>query len=256
MSTVAILSQKGGVGKTTVTLGLASSALAAGHRVLVVDLDPQASSTWAVGVDPASTASAMTDVLEGERSAASVICESTWGSGLDVLPAATDLAAWDPEGNPKKRAGKLRRALKAVAPAYDVILLDCPPGIGQLTVTALGSADLAVLVVEPAALSLNTLATMADLVDDVWHKYNDQLDLAGVIVNRMPAIGREADHQYDELGKIVGKRAVWKPSIPNRAIVNQALGERRPIHAYGSRSAAASDAFDRLYAKLRKAAAR
>ncbi len=255
MTTAAILSQKGGVGKTSVALGLASAGLASGHRILVVDLDPQASATWAMGADPAQATHALADVLEGTRSAASAVVPATWGEGIDILPAATDLATWDPDGTAKKRAGKLRKAIKGVASNYDLVLLDCPPGIGALTVTALAAADLAVLVVEPAALSLNTLGTMADLVDDVWQNHNPDLDLAGVIVNRMPSVGREAERQYEQLGKIVGKKAVWKPSVPQRAIVNQALGERHPIHAYGARAEAVISAYDKLYVKLRKAAA-
>jgi hypothetical protein len=75
-----------------------------------------------------------------------------------------------------------------------------------------------------------------------------------VIVNRVPAISAEADRRYDELARIVGRKAIWQPSVPQRVIVNQAIGERRPIHSYGARSAEVSEAFDRLWAKLRKAA--
>ena len=83
---------------------------------------------------------------------------------------------------------------------------------------------------------------------------NTELELAGVIVNKVPAISGEADRRYDELSRIVGRKAIWQPTIPQRVIVNQAIGERRSIHSFGARSADVSDAFDRLWVKLRRAA--
>ena len=78
-------------------------------------------------------------------------------------------------------------------------------------------------------------------------------ELTGVIVNKVPAVSAEADRRLDDLARIVGKRAIWQPSIPQRVIVNQAIGERRPIHAYGSRATDITEVFDRLWSKLRKA---
>ena len=94
---------------------------------------------------------------------------------------------------------------------------------------------------------------MADLVDQVWDDWNPDLELTGVIVNKVPAVSAEADRRLDDLARIVGKRAIWQPTIPQRVIVNQAIGERRPIHAYGSRAADITEVFDRLWSKLRKA---
>jgi cellulose biosynthesis protein BcsQ len=107
-------------------------------------------------------------------------------------------------------------------------------------------------VVDPSALGLRGIGAVADLVDDVWDNHNPELELTGVIVNKVPAVSSEADRRYDELIRIVGKRAIWQPVIPHRVIVNQAIGERRPVHAYGSRSADVADVFDSLWAKLRR----
>jgi len=107
--------------------------------------------------------------------------------------------------------------------------------------------------VEPAALGLRGIGAVADLVDEVWDQHNPELELTGVIVNKVPAVSAEADRRYDELVRIVGKRAIWQPVIPHRVIINQAIGERRPVHAYGSRSAEVADVFDQLWVKLRRA---
>ena len=245
---VTILNQKGGVGKTTVTLGLASAAAAAGHRVLVVDLDPQGSSSWVLGVDPLSVEYSTAEVL-GRSSASKVMMPSTWGGEVWVLPASPRLLARDHGGSPSR----LGEALAEVADQFHAVLIDCPPSLGALSTAGLAAADHAIIVVEPAALSLRGIGPVADLVDQVWDEWNADLELTGVIVNKVPAVSAEADRRLDDLARIVGKRAIWQPSIPQRVVVNQAIGERRPIHAYGARAADVTDVFDRLWSKLRRA---
>jgi chromosome partitioning protein len=242
----AFLNQKGGVGKTTVTLGLASAAAQAGDRVLVVDLDPQGSSTWALGHDPSADEPSTADVLGASRVPANILM-SKWGLEVDLVPASPSLQDHE-AGKPKR----LRRALRHVAGDYDAVLIDCPPSLGNLTINGLIAADLALVVVEPAALGLRGIAAVADAIDEVWDSHNPDLELAGVIVNKVPAISSEAERRYDELARIVGRKTIWQPSIPQRVIVNQAIGERRPIHSFGARSAEVSDAFDTLWTKLRK----
>ena len=244
---VAVLNQKGGVGKTTVTLGLASAAQVAGQRVLVVDLDPQGSSTWVLGHDPREVELSVVDVF-AKTAADKVILHSDWGDNVSVLPSSPSLLAKDHGGHPNR----LRKALHEVVDQYDVILIYCPPSLRSLTTAGLTAADHAIIVVEPSELSLRGVSAVADLVDEVWDAHNPELDLAGVIVNRVPPVSAEADRRYDELTRTVGKKAVWQPVIPQRVIVNQALGERTPIHGYGARSADVSEVFDKLWARLRK----
>lgn len=240
---VAVLNQKGGVGKTTVTLGLASAAAAAGRRVLVVDLDPQSSSTWVLGHD--GDGPNVTDVMSG-ASLERAIVPSAWDDRIDLVPGGS--APIKPTG-----ARRLRDSLAALdADRYDALLLDCPPTLGGPTVGALTAARHALIVVDPSALGLRGIGAVADAVDDAWQDANPALDLCGVVVNRMPAVSQEAERRLDELGRIVGRSTIWKPPIPQRVIVNQALGERRAIHSYGSRARGVTDAFDRLWGKLRR----
>jgi cellulose biosynthesis protein BcsQ len=241
---VTLLNQKGGVGKTTVTLGLASAAAQAGDRVLVVDLDPQGSSTWVLGHDPLADEPSVADVLGPDRGPIKVLM-SHWGLEVDLVPASPTLQDHE-AGKPKR----LRRALRQVAEDYDAVLIDCPPSLGNLTVSGLIAANHAVIVVEPAALGLRGIAAVADAIDEVWNTNNPDLELAGVIVNKVPAISGEAERRYDELARIVGRKTIWQPSVPQRVIVNQAIGERRSIHSYGARAADVSAAFDQLWSKL------
>ena len=247
LRTLAILNQKGGVGKTTVTLGLASAAAAAGRRVLVVDLDPQASTSWVLGIDPAELERSVADLLATKGSRLDTLIQpSSWSDRIDVLPSAPDLQ--ELESGPSKR---LRKALAGVEHEYEAVFIDCPPSLGNLTRSALTAARHALLVVEPSALGLRGIGGVADLIDDVWDTTNPDLELAGVVLNRVPAISREAERRIDELARIVSRPAIWTPAVPQRVIFNEAVGERRSIHSYGSRAREPIAVFDSLWRKVR-----
>jgi chromosome partitioning protein len=244
--TLAILNQKGGVGKTTVTLGLASAAAAAGRRTLVVDLDPQGSSTWVLGVDVQTLDATVADVLDAKASAREAIRPSTWCDAIDVLPSGSDLQEHE-DGKSKR----LRKAIATVEREYEAVLIDCPPSLGNLTRSALTAARHSLIVVEPSALGLRGIGGVADLLDDVWGTSNPQLELAGVVLNRVPAVSAESDRRTAELARIVGHEAIWSPAVPQRVIFNQAVGERRPIHSYAARAAEPIAVFDALWRRVR-----
>jgi len=257
---VAVVSQKGGVGKSTVTLGLASAAAHAGHRVLVVDLDPQGASTWVLGIDSERLRKSLADALASSRggSASAILRPSSWGHLIDVAPSGKALQ--DLESTRRgidgllfgDGANRLQRSLDGVAKGYGLVLIDCPPSLGALTANALAAADQALVVVEPAALSLRGVEPVADLIEQTWERHGQRLDLAGVIVNRAPARSHDAELQFDELNRSVGAKSVWKPVIPQRVVLAEAASNRQPIHAMGARGRDVSATFDQLYSKLWK----
>lgn len=253
MSSVAVLNQKGGVGKTTVTLGLASAAGAAGQRVLVVDMDPQGSASWVLGVDPDPGDVTIAHVLSGrpiDDAIRPAAASAGWAEGIDVVPAGDGLQGFE-AGETGRLAAALRGGRQTLE-TYDAVLVDCPPSLGNLTTNALTAARHALLVVEPSALGLRGIGGVADAIDDVWDVSNPDLELSGVVLNRVPAISNEAERRIAELQQIVGRKAIWKPPVPARVILNQAVGERRPVHSYGSRATDATAAFDRLWTTLRR----
>jgi len=244
---VAVLNQKGGVGKTTVVLGLASAAAFAGRKVLVIDMDPQGASSWVLGIDDDGHRRTTADLLRGTPLAETAVA-SPWSDMIDVVPATRALQAHE-----DAKPGRLARALRGVhVEQYEAVLLDCPPSLGSLTVNALSAARHALLVVEPSSLGLRGIGGVADVIDVVWDAKNPDLELSGVVLNRVPARSAEAQRRTEELTRIVGRSAIWSPAIPQRVVFGQSVGDRRPIHSYGRRAAAPIEAFDRLWARLRR----
>ena len=252
--TVAVLNQKGGVGKTTVVLGLASAAWARGIRTLVVDLDAQANATWALGVDPSLETYGTGDALKASRSGAAtdMIVQSGWGDDVWLLPAAGDLTERDTDTRRETTMARLSRALDGVTEGFDLTLIDCAPSLGLNTASGLAAANATLLVVEPTIFGLRGIGPVLDLIDDVWTEHNPKLDFAGVVLNRVPAISNDAELRTEELHKMVGRKAVWSPSIPLRVVVNRAHGERAPLHAFGGEGRELADIFDRLLRRLRR----
>ena len=258
---VAVINQKGGVGKTSVTLGLASAAMTKGHKVLVIDLDPQGAASWVLGIDADGLKHSVADVLSSGKASATrrAIVPSTWSHLVDVLPSVPALQNLEVLRGGivdgvlgAKTETRLRKGLSGVTEGYGVVLVDCPPSLGALTTNALTAAGQALMVVEPTALSLRGIDPVADLIEEVWDRHNKSLDLAGVIVNRTPARSTDANANFDELISIVGRKAVWDPTIPHRVVVAEAASTRQPIHGVGSRGAAVAEVFDRLYDNLWK----
>ena len=253
VSTVlAVLNQKGGVGKTTVTLGLAAAAQRAGDPCLVIDLDPQGSAGWSMGVEASDEHLSVGDVLRtgDPKVARAATVTSGWGEGIDVLPASRNLIDREGDGGDPDAPLRLRRALAPMVDDYRYVLVDCAPSLGPTTRSGLALADRALLVVELSALSIRGAEAVLAAVEEVWADINPDLDIGGVIVNRAPAVSSEAFRQERELDRLMGRRAVWRPFIPQRTVLNEAVGERAPVHALGYRAKDTAEVFDALYRKL------
>ena len=253
VSTVlAVLNQKGGVGKTTVTLGLAAAAQRAGDPCLVIDLDPQGSAGWSMGVEASDEHLSVGDVLRtgDPKVARAATVTSGWGEGIDVLPASRNLIDREGDGGDPDAPLRLRRALAPMVDDYRYVLVDCAPSLGPTTRSGLALADRVLLVVELSALSIRGAESVLADVAEVWADINPDLDIGGVIVNRAPAVSSEAFRQERELDRLMGRRAVWRPFIPQRTVLNEAVGERAPVHALGYRAKDTAEVFDALYRKL------
>ena len=144
------------MGKTTITLGLAAAAQRAGDPCLVIDLDPQGSAGWALGVEASNEYLSVGDVLRtGDPAvAAAATVTSGWGAGIDVLPSSRNLIDREGDATDSESALRLRRAVAPLASNYRFVLIDCAPSLGPITRSGLAAADLVFLVVELSALSI------------------------------------------------------------------------------------------------------
>jgi len=124
------------------------------------------------------------------------------------------------------------------------------PSLGDLTTNALAASSSTLVVAEPTALSLRGIGPVADLIESTWAAFNGELDLAGVILNRMPARSADAASHREALARTVGETSLWEPAIPHRVVVAEAAAHRRPIHATGARGRSVAEVFDQLYERL------
>ncbi|MFD7654865.1 ParA family protein [Actinosynnema sp. NPDC059797] len=252
MHTVAVLSLKGGVGKTTVALGLASAALRRGVRTLVIDLDPQCNATSTL--EPDETRASVYDVLKEPTAEVlrTAISPSGWGDGVDVMVGSEEAESLNHPDPNEARLGRLREALRLLKEAeepYQLVLLDCPPSLGQLTRSALVAADRALLVTEPTMFAVAGVQRAFEAVQ-AEREHNPQLQPLGVVVNRVRPRSHEHQFRIDELRDIFGP-LVMPVAMPDRLAVQQAQGACMPIHEWGTPGAReVALAFNLLLARI------
>ncbi len=175
---VAICNQKGGVGKTTTAISLGAALSEHGRRVLLVDLDPQASLTVACGIDPTHLSRTIYDVLCGKVTMKEVLQQA---GGPDVAPSNIDLAAAEIELiNAMYREEILRNSLRPVAGDYDYVFIDCPPSLGLLTINAMVAADNLLIPVACEYLALRGLGLLYQTYERI-KQYNTRLAILGIL---------------------------------------------------------------------------
>lgn len=271
MQVVATLSLKGGVGKTTVALGLAGAAQRHGVSTLVVDLDPQANATTAL--DPEPTTATVADVLDEPRRAVveRAIAPSAWGEGLDVLVGAEQTERHNHPAPGAAQLYRLDRALQRLAgelitddsggsehaeERYRLVIVDCPPSLGQLTRSALSAADRAILVTDPTMFSVSGVQRAFDAVQTERERSNDRLQPLGVLVNRVRPRNTEHEFRISELRELFGP-LVFNSVLPDRSAVQQAQGACLPIQAWDTPGAREISAvFTALLGRVLRSASR
>jgi cellulose biosynthesis protein BcsQ len=237
---VSVVSLKGGVGKTSVVLGLAGAAQARGLRTLVVDLDPQANATTAL--DPREVRFTTSDVLADARTGvlSQAITQSGWGAGVDVVASEPALEHRNLDVDERGGEHRLRASMQGLT-GYDLVLVDTPPSLGELTKNALAASQRAVVVTQPTLFALTGAHQALHAVDVVRGGFNLRLRTAGIVVNGFRARSSEHRFRLDELLSAYGD-LVLDPVLPERSAVLQAQGAHVPVQRWptpGGREVAA-----------------
>ncbi len=197
---LAVANQKGGVAKTTTVHSLGVASAEFGRRTLVVDLDPQACLTFSLGFDPDSLERSLHDVFVRRDCVADVSLQVPGVPNLDVLPATIDLAG--SEVHLLTRTGRehvLERALEPVLGKYDLILIDCPPSLGVLTINGLTAADSLLIPLQCEALSHRGVGQLLETIEDVKAFANSSLTVRGIIATMYDDRTRHSRHIIEEV---------------------------------------------------------
>ena len=237
MKTISVINQKGGVAKTTTVQALASGLKARGYRVLMVDLDGQESLTVSTG---ASTGANIFDVLQGKRAIRSVIQATPGG---DIAVGTEDLGKADLIIRGSKAEYRLKEALTEVQGLYDYCIIDCPPSLGILSVSALTASDSCIIPVQADFYSLKALDQLQGTIEVIRGNTNRGLQIEGILVTRYSArtvLSREALEALKNKAQNMGTK-VFNATIRECISIKEAQAVKESIHTYAPRSNASKD---------------
>ncbi len=228
---LAIINQKGGVGKSTTAVNLAAALGAMNKEVLLVDLDPQGNATSGYGIDKRELDGCVYDALLGETSVEEVILACV-GKGVDVLPSTINLAGAEVElVNEMARENRLKSALGSLRGRYDYILIDCPPSLGLLTINALVAADKLLVPIQCEFYALEGVTKLLDSMNRVKKMLNPSLDIFGIVMTMYDSRTNLSNQVVNEVRSFFGK-TVFETMIPRTVKLSEAPSYGQPIIEY------------------------
>jgi chromosome partitioning protein len=227
---VAIANQKGGVGKTTTAINIATAMAATGWKTLLIDLDPQGNASTGIGIQAADRLRSSYDVLIDEVSIAECAM-ATRIPGLDIVPATVDLSGAEVELVAiENRTDRLRHAL-ARESSYDICFIDCPPSLGLLTLNALTAADTLLVPLQCEFFALEGLSQLLKTVEQVQQRFNPELGIIGVALTMFDRRNRLTDQVADDVRSCLGP-LVFDSTIPRNVRLSEAPSHGLPALVY------------------------
>ena len=231
---LAIANQKGGVGKTTTAINLATALAAIEKEVLLVDLDPQGNATTGVGLDPREQTASIYDVIIGQAHLLDAV-RPTAVPKLSLVPSSVDLSGAELELAPlPRREAHLRRALDGQAGTWDYVLIDCPPALGLLTLNALVAADAVLVPLQAEYYALEGLSHLLRTLKGVKRALNPRLDLHGVVITMFDRRNNLCQMVAQDVRSHLGDR-VYETIIPRNVKVSEAPSHGKPVLLYDLR---------------------
>ena len=227
--TISFANQKGGVGKTTSAINIASAIGISGKKILLIDCDPQGNATSGVGIRKSRIQATIYDVLIGRCHASDAIIQTEY-KNLSIIPSGMDLAAAELElADIEKRQNRLKDPLSEVSDNYDYILIDCPPSLGMLTVNALTASDGVVIPMQCEYFSLEGLSQIMMTIKQVKKLYNPMLTLTGILVTMYNGRLNLSLQVLDELKKHYADK-LFSVAINRNVRLSEAPSYNAPIN--------------------------
>jgi chromosome partitioning protein len=230
MITVAIANQKGGVGKTTTAVNVATAMAAAGWRTLMIDLDPQGNASTGLGCTAAQRENSSYDLLVGEATLEECLFTSSIPN-LDIVPATVDLSGAEIElVGAEDRTRVLASALSG-STQHEICFIDCPPSLGLLTLNALTAADRLLVPLQCEFFALEGLSQLLQTVEQVKGRFNPQLAIVGVVLTMFDRRNRLTDQVADDVRDCLGE-LVFETVIPRNVRLSEAPSHGVPALVY------------------------
>lgn len=242
--TIAVVNQKGGVGKTTSTVNLAAAVASKGYRVLLADIDPQGNATSGVGINKRELKISSYDVLINSSDADEAILKTEF-KNLWIMPASMNLAGAELEMvDMNRRESRLKAAFAPIKDDYDFIFLDCPPSLGLITLNALCCCDTVLVPIQCEYYALEGLSQLISTIRQVKRLYNPLIDMEGVLLTMFDGRLNLTNQVVGELKRFFPKK-VYATVIPRNVKLSEAPSFGQPVMYYDKRSRGAA-AYDSL----------